>query len=70
MEMILSRLKVSYVAIREALLILDFKILTQDKIEMIKNAAPEGNEIDLFEQHPPEDISNLAMPDLFFLEIC
>lgn len=47
--MILSRLKVSYVSVREALYVLDFKVLTQDKIEMLKNAAPETAEVDLFE---------------------
>ena len=46
--MVLSRLKISFIAVQEALLMIDFDVLTQDKILMLKNAAPESQEIDLF----------------------
>lgn len=69
-EMVLSRLKMSFIAVKEALLMVDFAVLTLDKIEMLRNAAPEALEIDLFVHHPPEDLSNLAIPDLFYMDIC
>lgn len=70
MEMILSRLKVSAVAVKEALLQIDFDFLNQDRIELVKNAGPEKDEVDLYLNNPLEDPTNSAAPDLFYAEIC
>lgn len=69
-EMILSRLKVSAVAVKEALLQIDFEFLNQDRIELVKNAGPEKDEVDLYLNNPLEDPTNSAAPDLFYAEIC
>ena len=37
---------------------------------MLYNIAPEKEEITLFTEHPPEDLSNIALADQYFLEVC
>jgi len=68
--MILSRIKVSASSVKEALFVIDFNFMTPDRTEMMKNAAPEKEEIDLYLNHPIEDPQNTANPDLFYYEIC
>jgi diaphanous 1 len=69
-EMILSRIKVSGVSVKEALFAIDFTFLTVERTEVLKNAAPEKDEIDLFVGHPIEEPSMAAAPDLYYAEIC
>jgi len=69
-EMIVGRIKVSAPAMKDALLQIDFAILTQDKVEILKNAAPEPDEIEMFASTPLEDPANSAAPDIFYSEIC
>jgi diaphanous 1 len=48
---------------------MDMDALTVEKVEMLFNAAPEKDEIQMFLEHPPEDLSCIALPDQFFLEM-
>lgn len=68
--MVLSRLKVSGVAVRQALMSIDLTFLSIEKIELLKNASPLKEEVDLYLGFPLEDPNNYAITDLFFSEIC
>ena len=53
-DIVLSRLKISSQAVMEALFNINFVLFTQEKIELMFNAAPDDSEVELFREHPPE----------------
>jgi hypothetical protein len=61
--MIITRLKISFTAISAALFSIDYSVVSSDKVEMLLNSAPEKEEVEMFLSHPPEDLSNAALPD-------
>lgn len=65
----ISRLKISALTLKEALLTIDYKLLDQDRIDMIYNAVPEKEEQEIFAHYIPEDINNVAVPDLYFMDL-
>jgi hypothetical protein len=68
--MVLSRLKLSSIQIKNALLTIDFEIISNDRQEMLLNTAPNSDELEIFTLNPPEDTSLIAPPDLYFYDIC
>jgi hypothetical protein len=49
-ELVLNRLKMSATQLKHALFHIDFKVITSEKQDMLINAAPEKEEIDLYLQ--------------------
>ncbi|CAD8146639.1 unnamed protein product [Paramecium pentaurelia] len=68
-ELVISRLKISSLTLREAFLKIDTNILTEEKIAMIINAVPEKEEQEMFLHFNPQDLSSVATPDLYFMDL-
>ncbi|CAD8139672.1 unnamed protein product [Paramecium octaurelia] len=68
-ELVISRLKISSLTLREAFLKIDTSILTEEKIAMIINAVPEKEEQEVFLHFNPPDLSSIATPDLYFMDL-
>lgn len=68
-ELVISRLKMSALTLKEALLIIDYDVITEEKVDMLINAVPEKEEQEIFLHYQPEDTSLVAIPDLFFMDL-